>query len=32
MTTDIHLRPLEKDDLTFLHRLNNDPDIMTFWF
>jgi len=32
MTTDIQLRPLEKDDLTFLHQLNNDPDIMTFWF
>jgi len=32
MSEEIRLRALEKDDLEFMHRLNNDPDIMTFWF
>src|SRR5699024_569452 len=32
MRKDIHLRAFEKDDLVFMHRLNNDPDVMDFWF
>ncbi|MEN1968686.1 GNAT family N-acetyltransferase [Lentibacillus sp. N15] len=32
MTQDIQLRALEKDDLSFLHKLLNNPDIMNFWF
>src|SRR5690625_2954228 len=31
MREEIRLLALEKDDLEFMHRLNNDPDIMTFW-
>jgi len=32
MRTDLRLHVLEKDDLEFIHQLNNDPDIMSFWF
>ncbi|MBM7601893.1 diamine N-acetyltransferase [Virgibacillus halotolerans] len=32
MTTEITLRVLEKEDLAFIHKLNNNPDIMSFWF
>ncbi|WP_106497306.1 GNAT family N-acetyltransferase [Lentibacillus sp. Marseille-P4043] len=32
MTQEIQLRALEKDDLAFLHKLFNNPDIMNFWF
>lgn len=32
MSENIRLRTLEKDDLEFMHHLNNDPAIMTFWF
>lgn len=32
MSKDISIHALEKDDLEFMHQLNNDPDIMTFWF
>ncbi|HLQ71497.1 MAG TPA: GNAT family N-acetyltransferase [Bacillota bacterium] len=32
MQNNLHLRVLEKDDLEFLHRLHNDPDVMDFWF
>lgn len=32
MTTNIHLRIAEQEDLSFLHRLFNDPKVMDFWF
>lgn len=32
MTKDIRIRTLEKDDLEFLHKLNNDPNVMDYWF
>src|SRR5699024_12424778 len=32
MTDKLELRALEKEDLDFIHRLNNNPDIMSFWF
>src|SRR5690625_7988364 len=32
MSTKLRLHVLEKDDLEFIHQLNNDPDIMSFWF
>lgn len=28
----IRLRPLEKDDLMFVHRLNNNANVMRYWF
>ncbi|MGH8777637.1 spermidine N1-acetyltransferase [Paraburkholderia sp.] len=30
--TDLTLRPLERDDLRFVHGLNNDAKIMRYWF
>ncbi|MFB4168451.1 GNAT family N-acetyltransferase [Virgibacillus sp. JSM 102003] len=32
MSKDVKLRTLEKDDLEFLHKLNNDPEVMDYWF
>lgn len=32
MTADISLQALERDDLKFVHDLNNDRRIMTYWF
>lgn len=32
MSTEVALRVLEKEDLAFIHKLNNNPDIMSFWF
>jgi len=32
MSEEIGLRVLEKDDLEFIHRLNNNADIMSYWF
>lgn len=32
MPNDIQLRVLEKDDLAFLHKLHNNPEVMDFWF
>lgn len=32
MTQDIQLRALEKDDLSFLYKLFNNPDITNYWF
>lgn len=32
MSMEIRLHALEKDDLAFMHQLNNDPDMMTYWF
>ncbi len=28
----VELRALERDDLRFVHRLNNDSSVMTYWF
>jgi len=28
----VRLRPLEKDDLSFVHRLDNNASIMRYWF
>ncbi|WP_174614415.1 GNAT family N-acetyltransferase [Virgibacillus ihumii] len=32
MEPNLRLRTIEKTDLEFLHKLNNDPDVMKFWF
>lgn len=32
MSGDLKLRPLEREDLKFVHRLNNDAKIMSYWF
>lgn len=32
MTANIRLRALEKDDLRFVHDLNNNSRVMTYWF
>ncbi len=32
MAQEIRLRVLEKEDLDFIHQLNNNPTIMSFWF
>ncbi|MUV38989.1 Diamine N-acetyltransferase [Lentibacillus sp. JNUCC-1] len=32
MRQEMHLRVMEKDDLEFLHKLNNDPAVMDYWF
>lgn len=32
MVQNTQLRTLEKDDLSFLHNLYNNPDVMDFWF
>ena len=32
MTANIKLRALEKEDLRFIHRLNNNRTIMNYWF
>src|SRR5690625_3626147 len=29
---EIELRVLEKDDLKFIHQLNNNAEIMSYWF
>lgn len=28
----VKLRPLEREDLTFVHQLDNNPSIMRYWF
>ncbi|KMK76833.1 spermidine N1-acetyltransferase [Alkalihalobacillus pseudalcaliphilus] len=30
--SDIKLRPLEREDLKYVHKLNNDAKIMSYWF
>ncbi|ACQ67426.1 spermidine acetyltransferase [Candidatus Williamhamiltonella defendens] len=30
--TDIRLRPLERDDLYFVHQLDNNASVMRYWF
>lgn len=32
MSKDLKLRPLEREDLKFVHELNNDANIMSYWF
>lgn len=32
MSVVVRLRPLERDDLRFVHHLNNDRQIMAYWF
>ncbi|AGN36441.1 spermidine N1-acetyltransferase [Bacillus paralicheniformis] len=32
MFNQLKLRPLEREDLPFVHRLNNDAKIMSYWF
>ncbi|ECP4564351.1 spermidine N1-acetyltransferase [Listeria monocytogenes] len=32
MSGELKLRPLEREDLKFVHRLNNDAKIMSYWF
>lgn len=32
MSNQLKLRPLEREDLPFVHRLNNDAKIMSYWF
>ncbi|EAC7319025.1 spermidine N1-acetyltransferase [Listeria monocytogenes] len=32
MSGNLKLRPLEREDLKFVHRLNNDAKIMSYWF
>lgn len=32
MSNNIRLRPLEREDLRYLHKLNNDSKIMSYWF
>ena len=32
MINQLKLRPLEREDLPFVHRLNNDAKIMSYWF
>ncbi|OEQ80179.1 spermidine acetyltransferase [Listeria monocytogenes] len=32
MSGDLKLRPLGREDLKFVHRLNNDAKIMSYWF
>ncbi|EJI3169837.1 spermidine N1-acetyltransferase [Listeria monocytogenes] len=32
MSGDLKLRPLKQEDLKFVHRLNNDAKIMSYWF
>lgn len=32
MSESIKLRPLEREDLKYVHKLNNDSRIMSYWF
>lgn len=32
MSNDVKLRPLEREDLEFVHKLNNNAKIMNYWF
>ncbi|AHG18979.1 spermidine acetyltransferase [Chania multitudinisentens RB-25] len=31
-TTSVKLRPLERDDLTFVHQMDNNASVMRYWF
>ncbi|MGG3891207.1 spermidine N1-acetyltransferase [Metabacillus fastidiosus] len=32
MSKELRLRPLEREDLKFIHEINNDANIMSYWF
>lgn len=32
MNTQLEIRSLEREDLEFVHQLNNNPEIMSYWF
>lgn len=32
MTDNLHIQPLEKEDLEFLHNMRTNPDVMDYWF
>jgi diamine N-acetyltransferase len=32
MSDEVRLRPLEREDLEFVHKLNNNAKIMSYWF
>src|SRR6476620_2933749 len=32
MSQELKLRPLEREDLKFVHELNNNANIMSYWF
>ena len=32
MNQELKLRPLEREDLKFVHELNNNAHIMSYWF
>lgn len=32
LATDLKLRALERNDLRFVHELNNNQSIMSYWF
>ena len=32
MTKGLHIRPMEKTDLEFIHKLRTNPDMMDYWF
>lgn len=32
MSKQLEIRSLERDDLQFVHQLNNNPEIMSYWF
>ncbi|MDI9228904.1 hypothetical protein QMZ20_23365, partial [Serratia bockelmannii] len=31
-TTSVRLRPLERDDLSFVHQMDNNASVMRYWF
>lgn len=32
MSAELKLRPLEREDLQFVHELNNNANIISYWF
>ncbi|MFT2588656.1 hypothetical protein ACMWPQ_29725, partial [Escherichia coli] len=32
LTRTVRLRPLEREDLRFVHHLNNNATVMRYWF
>ena len=32
MSEQLEIRSLEREDLQFVHQLNNNPEIMSYWF
>lgn len=31
-TASVRLRPLERDDLSFVHQMDNNASVMRYWF